>query len=71
MEILRLKPSFIRKPNQNGFTLVHLALQNDQTQLLHRLLDVNDDLVHVQGRKGATPLHYVAQTGDLDLLAEF
>ncbi|KAE8009990.1 hypothetical protein FH972_006390 [Carpinus fangiana] len=26
MEILRLKPSFIWKLNQNGFTLLHLAL---------------------------------------------
>jgi ankyrin repeat protein len=71
MEIVRLKPSFLRKLNQNGFTPVHLALQNDQTQLLHRLLDVDDDLVRVQGREGMTPLHYVAQTGNLHLLAEF
>ncbi|KAE8055786.1 hypothetical protein FH972_012608 [Carpinus fangiana] len=71
MEIVRLKPSFIRKLNQNGFTPVHLALQNDQIQLLHRLLDVDEDLVRVQGREGVTPLHYVAQIGDLYLLAEF
>ncbi|XP_059441851.1 uncharacterized protein LOC132174175 [Corylus avellana] len=71
MEIVRLKPSFIRKLNQNGFTPVHLALQNDQTQLLHRLLDVDDHLVRVQGREGVTLLHYAAQTGNIYLLAEF
>jgi ankyrin repeat protein len=50
---------------------VHLALQNDQTEVVRQLLDVDEDLVRVQGRGGVTPLHYVAQTGNRVLLAEF
>ncbi|KAE8037747.1 hypothetical protein FH972_010311 [Carpinus fangiana] len=71
MEIMRLKPSFARKLNQNGFTPVHLALQMNHTQLVHRLLDVDETLVRVQGKEGVTPLHYVVQTGNLEVLLEF
>lgn len=31
MEMMRLKPSFARKLNPDGFSPMHLALQNDQT----------------------------------------
>ncbi|XP_062146014.1 ankyrin repeat-containing protein BDA1-like [Alnus glutinosa] len=98
MEIMRLKPSFARKLNQDGFTPLHLALQklhplenesndnqvllenesnddqalqNNHTQLAYRLVSVDKDLVRVQGREGVTPLHYVAQIGNLDLLSKF
>jgi hypothetical protein len=83
MEIMKLKPSFARKLNQDGFTPLHLALQklraleNDrgmqrkQTQLVCRLVSVDKDLIRVQGREGVTPLHYVAQIGNLDLLTKF
>jgi hypothetical protein len=83
MEIMKLKPSFARKLNQYGFTPLHLALQrlraleNDQamqkkqTQLVCRLVSVDKDLIRVQGREGMTPLHYVAQIGNLDLLTKF
>jgi ankyrin repeat protein len=84
MEIMNLKPSFARKLNQDGFTPMHLALQkhhslkNDdpvlqrnQTLLVHRLLDDDEDLVRVRGRMGVTPLHYVAEIGNLPLLTKF
>jgi ankyrin repeat protein len=71
MEIMRLKPSFSRKCNQDGFTPVHLASQKDQTELVYRLIAVDKDLVRVQGREGKTPLHYVVQTGNFALLAKF
>ncbi|XP_062147286.1 ankyrin repeat-containing protein BDA1-like [Alnus glutinosa] len=83
MEIMKLKPSFARKLNQDGFTPLHLALQklraleNDQalqkkqTQLVYRLVSVDKDLIRVQGREGVTPLHYVAQIGNLHLLTKF
>ncbi|KAE8055479.1 hypothetical protein FH972_012319 [Carpinus fangiana] len=71
MEIMRLKPSFARKLNQHGFSPIHLALQNYQPQVVLQLLDIDEDLVRVQGRDGMTPLLYVAQTGNLYLLAEF
>jgi ankyrin repeat protein len=71
MEIVRLKPSFAKKLNQHGFTPVHVALQNNQDQVVLQLLDVDENLVRVQGREGVTPLHYVAEIGNLHLLAEF
>lgn len=71
MEIMRLKPSFARKLNQNGYSPIHLALQSEQTKLVLRLLDVDKDLVRVQGREGKTALHFAAECGMIDLLAEF
>ncbi|GMN30944.1 hypothetical protein TIFTF001_003030 [Ficus carica] len=71
MEIMRLKPSFARKLNQNGYSPTHLALQNEQTKLVLRLLDVDRELVRVKGREGKTPLHFAAECGMIDLLAEF
>ncbi|KAE8076011.1 hypothetical protein FH972_014687 [Carpinus fangiana] len=71
MEIMRLKPSFARKLNQDGFTPIHLAMQNGETRVVLRLLDVDNDLVRIQGREGITPLHFAAQRGDLDLLVAF
>ncbi|XP_059441845.1 ankyrin repeat-containing protein BDA1-like [Corylus avellana] len=83
MEIMKLKLSFARKLNQNGFTPMHLALQKlhelekspdlqrNLTQVVDRLLDIDSELVRVQGREGVTPFHYVAQIGNLDLLTKF
>jgi ankyrin repeat protein len=82
-EIVKLKPSFARKLNQDGFSPMHLALQKlhelennpdlqrNQAQLVDRLLDVDSDIVRVPGREGVTPFHYVAQMGHLDLLTKF
>ena len=73
MEMMRLKPSFARKRNQDGWSPMHLALQNNpemqniQTMLL-QLCDVDKDLVRVQGKGGVNPFHYVAQTGNMKLL---
>ena len=73
LEMLRLKPSFARKPNPNGFSPIHLALQNGQYNMVHWLVNIDNDLVRVKGRGFITPLHYVAETcGDhLNLLAKF
>ncbi|KAK5795300.1 hypothetical protein PVK06_036561 [Gossypium arboreum] len=38
MEMIKLKPTFARKLNQAGFSAMHLALQNDRTQAVLRLL---------------------------------
>ncbi|MFQ6646897.1 hypothetical protein Gotur_019457 [Gossypium turneri] len=61
MEIIKLKPSFARKLNQGGFSPLHLALQNDKIQAVHRLLRFDKGL-------DLTPLHHVVQTGNVDLL---
>ena len=75
MEMMRLKPSFARKLNLNGDSPIHLALQQWHTQMVHRLLQVDGDLVRVKGKKGRTPLHNVAAAAtteqQLDLLDKF
>ena len=75
MEMMRLKPSFARKPDLNGYSPIHLALQGGHTQMVRRLLQVDGDLVRVKGKEGRTPLHYVAATAateqDLALMDKF
>ena len=71
MEIMRLKPSFARKLNQQGFSPIHLALQHGRKKLVLRFVDIRKYLVRVKWREGLTPLHFVSQTGDIDLLAAF
>ena len=71
-EMLRLKPSFVRKLNPDGLSPIHVALLNGKTQVVHWLLKVDGDLVRVKGREGMTPLHDAAATEDhLDLLVKF
>ncbi|KAL4295141.1 uncharacterized protein DS421_18g634760 [Arachis hypogaea] len=63
---MRLKPSFSWKLNEQGFSPIHLALQNNQHNLVRRLVEINKDLVRVKGREGVTPLHFLCQSGDDD-----
>ncbi|GAU42316.1 hypothetical protein TSUD_140540 [Trifolium subterraneum] len=39
--------------------------------MVYRLVNLNKDLVRVQGREGITPLHFASQIGDVDLLIRF
>ncbi|KAF4362512.1 hypothetical protein F8388_011339 [Cannabis sativa] len=73
MEIMMLKPSFAKKLNLDGFTPLHLALQNrpQTTEMVNRLVRVDTDLVRVRGREGKTPLHCVAEEGNLEFLKMF
>ncbi|XP_023894196.2 ankyrin repeat-containing protein BDA1 [Quercus suber] len=75
MEMMRLKPSFARKPDLNGYSPIHLAVQGRHTQMVRRLLQVDGDLVRVKGKEGRTPLHDVAAEAateqQLDLLFKF
>ncbi|KAM3693091.1 hypothetical protein ACJW30_08G138900 [Castanea mollissima] len=74
MELMRLKPSFSSKLNPDGYSPIHLALQNGHIMLVRRFVEVDGDLVRVKGRAGITPLHYVAATetdDHHDLLLDF
>ncbi|XP_050277423.1 ankyrin repeat-containing protein BDA1-like isoform X2 [Quercus robur] len=72
MEMMRLKPSLVGKPNPDGFSPLHLALIREQIEMVHRLLQVDGDLVRAKAKEGMTLLHYAVITGDhLDLLVEF
>ncbi|MED6196833.1 hypothetical protein PIB30_051074 [Stylosanthes scabra] len=70
-EIMVLKPSFALKLNPQGFSPLHLALQNGHGKLARRLVDMNKEVVRVKGREGDTPLHLASQKGECDLLAYF
>uniref|UniRef100_A0A7N2QX56 PGG domain-containing protein n=1 Tax=Quercus lobata TaxID=97700 RepID=A0A7N2QX56_QUELO len=72
MEMMRLKPSLVSKPNLDGFSPLHLALLNGKIEMVRRLLQVDGDLVRVKGKEGITLLHFAAAIDDhLDLLVEF
>ncbi|KAL7163398.1 hypothetical protein ACSBR2_039491 [Camellia fascicularis] len=46
-------------------------LQKELTQTIRRLINFDKELIRVKGRESFTPLHYVAEKGDVDLLADF
>lgn len=70
-EIMRLKPSFAWKLNQQGFSPIHLAMQNNQKKMVLRFVDINKELARIKGREGITPLHLACKNGEIDLLAKF
>ncbi|EXC37939.1 Phytosulfokine receptor 1 [Morus notabilis] len=72
LEIMRLKPSYAAtKLNQDGFSPIHLALQNGKSQMVLRLVEMNRGLVQVQGREGKTRLHFSVEYDMVDVLAKF
>ncbi|KAF7848766.1 hypothetical protein BT93_L1581 [Corymbia citriodora subsp. variegata] len=74
MEVAILKPSVARKLDPEGYSPMHLALQHKHYQTVRALMTLDLELIRVRGRRGITPLHYVAgKEGDneLELLAEF
>ncbi|KAK6924788.1 Multi antimicrobial extrusion protein [Dillenia turbinata] len=44
---------------------------DDRTPTILQLIRANRDVIRVKGRMGMTALHWVAQSGDINLLAEF
>ncbi|XP_058766577.1 ankyrin repeat-containing protein BDA1-like [Vicia villosa] len=71
IEVMNLKPSFAWKLNPQGFSSIHVAMQNGQKRMVSRFVGMNKDLVRIKGREGLTPLHFASQIGEVDLLAEF
>ena len=71
LEIMRLKPSYARKLNHSGLSPVHMALKNEKFQTVTSLVEMDRELVQVQGREGKTPLHFAAERGTVDVLAKF
>lgn len=70
-EMMRLKPSFARKLNPDGFTPIHLAVQRNHDGLVIDMINIDRELVRVQGTESNTPLHCVAEKGNVDLVVEF
>ncbi|MBA0841596.1 hypothetical protein Goarm_004080 [Gossypium armourianum] len=70
MEMIKLKPSFARKLNQQGLSPIHLALEKGHKEMVLRFLQMDKDLVRVTGKNGETPLHYICKVGNHDSLLE-
>ncbi|CAL5360725.1 unnamed protein product [Camellia sinensis] len=76
LEIMRLNPSFSKKLNPEGLSPLDLALRKRElrkkfSQIIRQLINFDKELIRVKGRESFTPLHYVAEKGDINLLAEF
>jgi len=71
IEIMNLKPSFALKLNPQGFSPIHLAMQNNQELMVYGFVSINKDLVRVKGREGITPLHFASQIGNVRMLVNF
>ncbi|XP_039046843.1 ankyrin repeat-containing protein BDA1-like [Hibiscus syriacus] len=54
-----------------GLSSIHLALQHECIKMVRGLITLNAQLIRVKAKGMVTPLHYVAQIEDPDLLAEF
>ncbi|XP_058746093.1 uncharacterized protein LOC131618961 [Vicia villosa] len=85
-EIMNLKPSFASKLNLQGYSPIHLAMDNIRLAMdgptesneannlrvmVSKLVGINKDLVRVKGRKGLTPLHMACQNGEFELVCTF
>ncbi|CAH2056845.1 unnamed protein product [Thlaspi arvense] len=71
IENYHLKPAFGKKLNADGLSPLDLALQNGHFETARQLVKFDIELIRVKGRERITPLHYVAETDNIDLLAEF
>jgi ankyrin repeat protein len=70
IEMLRLKPSFGQKLNQDGLSPLDLALHNGCVETVRRLIEIDGQLVRVKGKESLTLLHHVVKTEQVELLAQ-
>ncbi|EOY18329.1 Ankyrin repeat protein, putative [Theobroma cacao] len=54
METMILKPSFARKLNQEGFSPIHLAVENGHKELALHLMQNDKNLARLKGKRGET-----------------
>ena len=71
IEIMRLKPTFGRKLNPDGLSLLDLALRNGHNETVRRLVKIDSELIRIKGKESLTLLHYVVEKDEIELLAEF
>lgn len=71
VEILSLKPSFGKKLNPSGYSPLDMALRKGHRETVKQLIKFDAGLIGVRSRERKTPLHYVAETNDFNLVAEF
>ncbi|XVE99486.1 hypothetical protein REPUB_Repub03eG0202500 [Reevesia pubescens] len=72
MELMDLKPSFVTKLNQYGFSLIHLALQNGNSEtkgdriVLCKFLEDCPECIHDLTNRKETALHLAAMNYNLE-----
>ncbi|KAL7168329.1 hypothetical protein ACSBR2_038718 [Camellia fascicularis] len=66
-EDLRRNLEDLDMPNKEEIS----KLRKELTQTITQLINFDKELIRVKGRESFTPLHYVSEKGDIDLLAEF
>ncbi|KAL7167023.1 hypothetical protein ACSBR2_037644 [Camellia fascicularis] len=66
-----LSPSDPALQKREGLSPSDPDLRDRLTSTIRRLINLDKELIRIKGRESFTPLHYVAEKDDIDLLAEF
>ncbi|KAI7989851.1 Ankyrin repeat-containing protein BDA1 [Camellia lanceoleosa] len=67
-EIASLKPSFVVKQNQYGYSAIHLASMVGQAEIVKELITIDPKLHLLKGREKTTQLHCAAMAGHTDVI---
>ncbi|KAI7988622.1 Ankyrin repeat-containing protein BDA1 [Camellia lanceoleosa] len=67
-EIASLKPSFVVKLNQYGYSPIHLALLVGQAKIVKELITIDPKLYLLKGREKTTLLHCAAMASHTDVI---
>ncbi|KAF5936493.1 hypothetical protein HYC85_027622 [Camellia sinensis] len=67
-EIASLKPSFVVKLNQYGYSPIHLASMVGQAGIVKELITIDPKLRLLKGREKTTPLYWAAMAGHTDVI---
>ncbi|KAL0721944.1 hypothetical protein Bca4012_036543 [Brassica carinata] len=81
MELMTLKPSLALKLNTSGLSPMHIALgmESDDimsvsnpmhTRMVRGFIAIDSSLARIKGKGRITPLHYVTQIGNAELMSE-
>lgn len=57
----------VNTKNHNGFTPLHIAVQNEQIDIVQLLVDLKAD-VNIKSSQGSTALHYAVEIGNNDIV---
>ncbi|KAK9144721.1 hypothetical protein Sjap_004624 [Stephania japonica] len=69
-EVIRLKPEFAKKLNQDGFSPMHLASANGYLEIVRELAKIDASHCRFQGRNRKTPLHLAVINGRIEVIHE-
>ncbi|KAL6565818.1 hypothetical protein OROHE_004873 [Orobanche hederae] len=68
-QVLNLNPGSARELNRDGFTPLHIASANGDTEIVRELLEVGSrDLCMVRGKEMRIPLHYAVVRGRIEII---